>query len=124
MFRAAVFVLAVGVLAGCQTKTVHEMSHTEKKQLAAEIRKRCLAQGVRPGTKEDDICLRNEVAREFYVRENAPRWHFDPSGAATALQGVSQGYYNAAAQTRAGMSSSVTCTSRPAPAGYSSVTCR
>lgn len=111
------------VLVGCQTKQIEEMSYSEQKALSQEIVKRCYAQGVKSGTKEMQLCTATEVRAENYRRKNAPRLQFDPSGAARALQGVSQGYYNAAAASRSSMGATVTCTRRPAPAGYTSVSC-
>lgn len=119
--RLIIASLALLALGGCQTKQIEEMSYSERKALASDIQKRCYAQGVKPGSSEYEACARVEIQREDYTRRNAPRLEFNPQGAAVALQGVSQGYYRAAAQNQA--STSVTCTSAPAPAGHVSYRC-
>lgn len=55
-------------LAGCQTKTVEEMSYTERKALATELTQRCYAQGVKANSPEFEACARVEVQREAAVR--------------------------------------------------------
>lgn len=62
--------LVVGLgLAGCvSNKPVAEMSYTEVVQLAGTIESRCVAQGVRRGTADWDICTKQEVNREVARR--------------------------------------------------------
>jgi hypothetical protein len=108
-------------LAGCQTKQLAEMNYSERRDLAVEITKRCYAQGVKPNSPQMKICTDAEIQSENYKRQHAMQIHFNPGGAATALQGVSQNYYNAAAATSANRT--VTCHSNPAPTGMSSVSC-
>lgn len=64
MFKYLVIAVA---LCGC-TKTVEEMSYSERKALAAEITQRCYAQGVKPGSSEYADCSRVEVQREVAMR--------------------------------------------------------
>lgn len=109
-------------LAGCQTKTVEEMNYTERKALAAELTKRCYAQGVKPNSPEFEACARVEVQREAYTRrDNKARFERGMAGIGQGLQNASQGYYRAAAQSQANRT--VTCTNVAAPAGYAKVRC-
>lgn len=66
--RFTVVALSAMLLAGCQTKTVEEMSYTERKGLAAQITKRCYDQGVKPGSPEYEACSKVEVEREVATR--------------------------------------------------------
>ena len=66
--QAMMAAVAALVLAGCQTKTVEEMNYTELKALADVIAKRCLVQGVKPGTPEMKMCTQVEAGRESAVR--------------------------------------------------------
>ena len=68
MGRAAFLVFVCGLLAGCQTKPIQALSYTELNALAGQVRDRCIAQGVRPGTKNFDVCFRQEAMREDYQR--------------------------------------------------------
>jgi hypothetical protein len=63
------YVLALSALAlvGC-TKTVEEMSYSERKALAQEIANRCYQQGVKSGSAEYEECSRVEVQREVSMR--------------------------------------------------------
>lgn len=58
---------ALVVLAGC-TKTVQEMSYTERKALADQIVHRCMEQGVKLKTAEMDQCTFAEAQREVATR--------------------------------------------------------
>lgn len=68
MGRAAFLVLACGLLAGCQTKPIQALSYTELSALGRQIEERCIAQGVRRGTRNFDTCVRQEADREVYQR--------------------------------------------------------
>lgn len=61
--------VCAAVLAGCQTKTVEEMSYSERKVLVAEIQSRCYAQGVKPASPEYEQCSAVEVQREVATRK-------------------------------------------------------
>lgn len=63
---AAVAVFALG---GCQSKPVEQMSYTELRAVAGQIQKRCEAQGVYKGSKDYDMCIRQEINRETSVRQ-------------------------------------------------------
>lgn len=58
-------------LAACQTKTVEEMSYSERKELAGQIAARCYAQGVKAGSPEYEQCSAVEVQREAAMRRRA-----------------------------------------------------
>lgn len=110
------------VLAGCQTKTVEEMNYTERKSLAAELTKRCYAQGVKANSPEFEACARVEVQREALARhENKARFNRGMAAMGRGFQNASDGYYRAAAQTSANRS--VTCNSRPMGAGTYTTSC-
>ena len=60
------------ILAGCQaSKPVSEMSYSEVKQLAAELERRCAAQGYGRGHPEFTACARQEFDREYATRAEA-----------------------------------------------------
>lgn len=59
--------IAVAALGGC-TKTVEEMSYTERKALGAELVKRCMQQGISPQSSEMKKCTDAEGQREIYSR--------------------------------------------------------
>lgn len=120
--KTVIALVALGVLAGCQTKQVEEMSYTEQKALAQQIVQRCYDQGVKTGTPEMNVCLQAEVNREKFKRRNAPRLKFNPAGAAAALQNTADGYNRAAANS-AGMNRTVTCNNVPSPTGMTKVRC-
>ncbi len=63
-------VIALAALASCQSKEVTEMSYSEVKALVAEKAQECVAQGVKPGTQEMQLCLRQEVNAEQARRHN------------------------------------------------------
>lgn len=66
--RVAVAVLVAAWVAGCQTKPVGEMSHSEMKALADEIAKRCLSQVAKRDSPEMDACIKQESRREIAAR--------------------------------------------------------
>src|SRR5690606_9582993 len=69
MTRAiGVALFALVGLAGC-TKTVSEMSFSEREALAKQIEQRCMNQGTVPGTQRHGQCLRVEAEREVVSRE-------------------------------------------------------
>jgi hypothetical protein len=68
MTKAVFAVVALVFLAGCQTKTVEEMSYSERQSLAAQIQQRCYDQGVKPGSKEFVACSQVEVNAEAAKR--------------------------------------------------------
>lgn len=119
--KSVVLLCSLLALAGC-TKTVEEMSFSEREALADQIQKRCVAQGTVPGTPRHGTCLQVEAQREVHSRRNAPKLEFNPAGGAAAFQAASQGYYNAAARSSSA-NRSVTCSRVPSPVGYSSVRC-
>lgn len=77
-------------LAGCQTKEVSEMSYSEVKGLAIQKNQECAAQGVKPGTKEMELCVTHELNREASVRKN----HNDRLRAAANSTTYCQGFGN------------------------------
>lgn len=64
---------ALFVLAACGTKTVAEMSFSEREALAEQIQERCLSQGTLPGTPRHEQCLRSEAQSEWATRERRAR---------------------------------------------------
>lgn len=56
-------------LVGCQSKPIEQMSYTEVQAVAAQIQKRCEAQGVRKGDKNYEMCIRQEINRETSIRQ-------------------------------------------------------
>lgn len=65
--KSIVLILGLLTVAGC-TKTVEEMSYSERKALSNQIVKRCIAQGVQVGSKEMNACTYAEAQREVYGR--------------------------------------------------------
>lgn len=59
-------------LVGC-TKTVAEMSFSEREALAKQIEERCVAQGTTPGTPRYGQCLQVEAQAEIVRRERQAR---------------------------------------------------
>lgn len=70
MKKMAALALAVVSLAGC-TKTVDEMSYSERVALGKSIEQNCVSQGTVPGTAEYGQCLQVEANREVYGRIRA-----------------------------------------------------
>lgn len=126
--RASGMKWAIGVallalaLTGC-TKTVQEMSYSERKALAGEIVQRCIKQGIDPRSKEMDACTYAEAQREVTTRNmNYIRERQAAAAIGQGLQNAGQSYNQAAANSAA-MNRTVTCTRVPSPAGYSTVRC-
>lgn len=70
----ALVVMAAISLAGCQaSKPIEQMSYSESKALAAELHKRCAAQGFPQGDPEFNACMKQEINREASVRNEAYR---------------------------------------------------
>ena len=65
-------VVALLALSGC-TKTVAEMSFSEREALAAQINQRCIAQGAQPGTARHNQCIEAEAQSEVATRERRAR---------------------------------------------------
>lgn len=59
----------LAVLTGCQTKTVEEMSYTERKVLADQVVQRCQAQKVPQA--EMSACVNVEANREIATRRRS-----------------------------------------------------
>jgi len=72
MVRFVVPLIAALMLAGC-TKTVAEMSFSEREALAGQIEQRCVAQGTTPGTQRHGNCIQAEAQREVAIRERQAR---------------------------------------------------
>lgn len=70
MRKLLVAALPLVVLAGC-TKTVEEMSYSERQVLAQQIVQRCVAQGVKPETPQMQECTGVEAQREVASRRRA-----------------------------------------------------
>lgn len=70
MMRAIVL-LASLALAGCQTKTLQEMSYTETKDVFGRIHQRCTEQGIAPNSPERDACIKQELTKEDATRRLA-----------------------------------------------------
>lgn len=64
--------LALAALSGC-TKTVEEMSYSERQALAGQIVQRCYAQGVKDGTPEMRECIQVEAQGEIARRNRRAR---------------------------------------------------
>lgn len=62
-------ILSLGLLAGCASTPVQELSYTELKAVAAQIQQRCYDQGVPPNSPEYERCINQEVNRETSVRQ-------------------------------------------------------
>lgn len=101
--KVAAGLIGVSVLAGC-TKTVEEMSYSERQNLASELVKRCVEQGVKVGTKEMNSCTFVEAQREIYGR----RTKASNEREAFARLGRGMQAYGAASQANR----PVNCTSR------------
>lgn len=67
MTKFLMLAVAAVVLAGC-TKTVEEMSYSERQILAQEIVQRCIGQGVKPDTPQMRDCTGVEAQREIATR--------------------------------------------------------
>lgn len=63
MKRAVLILGGVGLLAlaaGCQTKSVNEMSYTEVKEYAGKLHERCVKQGAKEGA-DMQMCINQEA---------------------------------------------------------------
>lgn len=65
-----VIVACAIALAGCETKSVDEMSYTEVKQYAGELMERCRAQGAAAGN-EMQMCINQEARADEMKRRKA-----------------------------------------------------
>lgn len=101
MKRLALLVAALAV-AGCETKSVDEMSYSEVKQYAAELLERCKKQGASPGN-EMQMCINQEARADEVKRRKAIQTRRQ-IGAAIAAAG--DGYARGSQANRA-----VNCTS-------------
>lgn len=63
-----VMVLASAALVGCVGKPVQEMSYTERQNLAGQLVKRCIAQGIDPKSPQMKDCTNQEALREISIR--------------------------------------------------------
>ena len=90
MKRLLVLCAATVALAGCQTQRLEEMNYAQQKQLANEIAKRCLAQGVRPNTVEAQNCFIVEVNAEQAKRARNRQALRDSGDALIAASAQSQ----------------------------------
>lgn len=71
--KKVLLAVAIGLmLAGC-TKTVAEMSFSEREALSRQIAERCVAQGTTPGTQRHESCLRAEAESEVATRDRRAR---------------------------------------------------
>ncbi|HMO28181.1 hypothetical protein [Enterovirga sp.] len=66
--RVAIAVLVAAWVAGCQTKPVGEMTHSEMKTLADEIAQRCMSRVAKRNSPEMDACIKQESRREIAAR--------------------------------------------------------
>lgn len=64
-------VVGAALLVSCQTKQIDELSYSERKELAAQIAKRCADQGYPDGHREQQACIRQEISKEYADRQNA-----------------------------------------------------
>ena len=62
--------VALFALAGCQTP-VEQLSYSELKKLEADLQKRCVSQGYKPGNPEFKACVEQEFRREASIRQEA-----------------------------------------------------
>ena len=103
-------VILLIALSGCQTKQIQEMNYTERKQLAAELEKRCLEQGVKAKSPEMSNCFAAEVQREQYTRfQNGERLS---NGFAAMGQGISNASQSYATAAQAANNRQISCTSQ------------
>lgn len=111
-------VISLAGIGGC-TKTVEEMNYSERNALAEQIKKRCVAQGTVPGTKQYGDCLMVEAQSEIYSRRNnSARQQQAAAALSQGMANASQSYYNAAAANRP-----VNCRSVRAPDGAIRTNC-
>jgi hypothetical protein len=97
-------------LSGCQTKQIQEMNYTERKQLAAELEKQCLEQGVKAKSPEMSTCFAAEVQREQYTRfQNSERLNNGFAAMGQGISNASRSYSNAA---QAANNRNISCTSQ------------
>ncbi|MBD9539930.1 hypothetical protein IB276_10745 [Ensifer sp. ENS04] len=87
-FRVAALMLAVPLIAGCQTKQISQMSSSERQELAGKIAQRCIDAGHKKRTAAAEACLRRETEREYAMREASAE------NARRAGLALSQGFSN------------------------------
>lgn len=112
-------VLAMAVLAGCQTQQIHEMNYSERRELAAQIVQRCIDQGVNPESQEMSVCTAAEVQAENSKRQN------NLAQARRSQMALSQGMQNAGRSYSQASTANrlVNCRSVRAPDGAVRTTC-
>lgn len=121
--RIITVTLAVLIISGCQTKQIQEMSYKERQELAGQIVKRCVDQGVKNDSHQMHSCIAAEVDRETYTRQqNLAKFRRGMAGMSAGMAAASRSYADAANRT-AYSSRTVTCRSNPAPTGYTSISC-
>lgn len=69
--KILVAVVGAALLVSCQTKQIDELSYSERKELAAQIAKRCADQGYPDGHREQEACIRQEISKEYAGRRHA-----------------------------------------------------
>ncbi|WP_152979701.1 hypothetical protein [Mesorhizobium sp. 1M-11] len=104
---AALTVLALTTLAGCQSKSPAEMNYSELKQYGTSLMERCRKQGVKRDA-EMQACINQEALSDHAKRQQANETR---QAIGMAMAGVGQGMQAAAAQQAANRP--VTCSSVP-----------
>lgn len=69
--KYAFSIVACIALTSCVGKPVQEMSYTERRELAGQLVKRCMDQGVKLKTPEMEQCTKQEALREVTIRNKA-----------------------------------------------------
>ncbi len=70
MKKIVMLAALAALIAGCQSKSVDEMSYSEVKQYAAALVDRCKAQGAKDGA-EMQTCINQEARSDEYKRRKA-----------------------------------------------------
>lgn len=113
--KILIAVVGAALLVSCQTKQIDELSYSERKELAAQIAKRCADQGYPDGHKEQESCIRQEISKEYADRQNA---RLRRANAASILSQT-----GANMQRNAAMNRPWNCTSSPGYGGVVRTNC-
>jgi hypothetical protein len=86
--------------AGCAERQIGEMDYSEKIALAGKLREKCTKEGFPPNSPRFMDCMTTEVQAENARRIAYAQWRQGAGMAlAAGMNGVSQGYYQAAQPT-------------------------
>lgn len=89
--RIAIVVAAAIALAGCAEKQLNELNYTEFRGVVAKMRANCAAAGLKDGSPEWAVCIRQETMAEDARRKND---RIRRNDAADALAGAGQAFNN------------------------------